>query len=262
MSPLESLLNEAVWVWGFDELYTVTGDIDVAFSIVTTVSVLLMSVYVVKKTRNFVYLAFFLNPSFINLVAEQIRSGLASGLFFTAVWTRNIWIKAALLILPGLIHTSFILLSAFYVAFQVLKRVGPINFTIAKPFITLALITITAILLTLVRDVLLATIGDERAFDVLSYQSRVLLSLGYLSFSASYLLVSRDKSVTFESAFYLFNVVMALVSALVGFYGARFVAYGIPALAVMAAAIPAERRVLFFIQYAVFSIMYFFYWFV
>jgi hypothetical protein len=260
MSPIEAFLNEASWVWIFEELYRQTGNIDVAFTVVTSTAVLLTSFYVLKKTRGFVHLIFFMNPGFINLVAEQLRSGLASGLFYTALWIRNYWIKGALLLLASSIHTSFVLLSVFYIGFHVFRRMGPMDLTIFKPYTTMAIVITASIVLTLFRDVLLASIGDERAYFVVDYQSGILLSLGFLSFSATHMAFTKEKVVTFESAFYLFNVVMAMVSAIVGVYGGRFVAVALPALAVMASQLPLERRVPFFIQYVAFSVGYFFYW--
>lgn len=260
LSPIEFFLNEAAWVWGFYYLYEYIGDIDLAFALVTVTSVFLLSLYVSRRTGSLLPLLFFINPGFIDMVVSQIRSGFAAGLFFTAVQVRSIWIKVILIVLAASVHTSFILLGVFYAAFYLIKRMGPFDVTIVKPYVVMAVLVIASIGITVFRDVLLASVGDERAFEVLSYQSRVFLSLGFVSFSASYILLSKDKSVTFESGFYLFNVVMASTSALIGVYGSRFVAYGIPVLAVMSADLPIERRLPFYLQYAVFSALYFFYW--
>jgi hypothetical protein len=260
LSPIEFFLNEAAWVWGFDYLYGYVEDIDLAFLIVTVSSVFLLSLYVIRRTGSFLPLLFFINPGFVDMVVGQIRSGFAAGLFFTALQVRIKWIKILLIVLASSIHTSFMLLGVFYGAFYFLRRMGPFDITVVKPYVTVALITIAAIVIIVFRDVLLASVGDERAFEVLSYQSRVFLSIGFVSFSISYILLSEEKSVTFESGFYLFNVVMALTSALIGVYGSRFVAYGIPVLAVMAADLPPKRRWPFYLQYVSFSALYFFYW--
>jgi hypothetical protein len=260
LSPVEFFLNEATWIWGFDALYDYLGDIDTAFVAVTAAVVFLLSLYVVKRTGSFLTLLLFINPGFIDMAVGQIRSGLAAGLFFTAIWIQNRWIKIALIVLAASVHTSFILLGIFYLAFHLFSRVGPFDLTVTKPYLVMALIAAAAIVITVFREVVLASVGDERAFEVLSYQSRVFLSFGFLSFSISFLVLSKDKSVTFEAGFYLFTVVMALISALVGVYGSRFVSYGIPALAVMAAQLPPERRFPIYLQYAAFSALYFYYW--
>jgi hypothetical protein len=260
LSIIEFFLAEATWVRGFDALYEYLNDIDLAFATVTATSVFLLSAYVIRRTGSVVPLIFFMNPGFIDMVVGQIRSGLAAGLFFTAVNIRSLWIKVALILLASSLHTSFLLLGLFYLGFYLLKRVGPLDLTIVRPYAVMALLAVAAVVVTLFRDVLLASVGDSRGFDVLTYQSRVFLTLGFLSFSLSYALLSRDKSLTFEAAFYLFNMVMALAGAIIGVYGSRFVAYGIPVLAVMAASLPVERRVPFYLQYAVFSALYFTYW--
>lgn len=260
-TPIDFVLSEGVWVWLFDALYYYVGDIDTAFLVVSAASVFLMSVFVLSRTSSAWYLLFFINPAFINLTIEQIRSGIASGIFWTAVTIENRPIKIALMLLAGSIHTVFFLFAAFYAVYHVSRQTKIVDAILRKPTISFLILTIVAIIATIFRDSILAAFGDQRAYQFLEYTSGILLAIAWVSFAATYLLFRREDRFSFESALFSFNTVTALLSAVIGVYGSRFAAVAIPALAVMASRIPPGYRFLFGVQYALFSLLYFFFWF-
>jgi len=261
MSAPEFILREGLWARGFDALYGFVGDIEMSFTIVSAVAILLMSVFVVRQTGSPWYLGFFLNPAFIELTLAQLRSGLAGGLFWLAIVVRSWLAKAGLLLLACSVHTSFFLFSAFYLAFEIGRRMHVMETLFRRPALMAFAIAGTALLVTLLRQTLLLALEDERAYLVLDYTSGILLAAAWGSFFITYLASTREKEAQFETGFFVFNASMALFSALMGLYGSRFAAIVVPALAVMAARIPPAYRFVFVAQYAAFTAAYFYFWF-
>ena len=94
LDPIRFVLSEGVWVYLFDDLYNRTGNIDVSFNIISFICVMLCSAYIISKTKSAIYTIFLINPAFVNLGLEQIRSGLGAGLFFISLTVKNRILKS------------------------------------------------------------------------------------------------------------------------------------------------------------------------
>ncbi|MDQ8757228.1 hypothetical protein RCO27_13430 [Sphingosinicella sp. LHD-64] len=258
--PIDFVLNEGLWVYLFDFMYALIGDIDDTFTFVSIVIVFLTSLYVVLRAQAPWYLLFFFNPAFIEIALGQIRSGLAAGLFWTAVNVKGLPFKLALLLAASAIHTSFVLFSLIYLVFHFLRDTRSADAALSNSALTVLVISALALVPTVFREAALSTIGDQRAYQFLEYSSGIFLAIGWASFFVTYLLLRSDRRISFEGFFYGFGAAAALFSAIVGVYGARLVSIAIPALAVMCFQIDPRYRVLFIGQFIGFSGLYFVYW--
>lgn len=260
LSWIKFLLSEGLWVYGFDALWAHIGNIDKSFTIVSFASIFLISLYVFQQTRSFLALLFALNPAFVNLVIEQLRSGLAAGIFFCATMIKNRAAQAALFVAAISIHTSFLLFASLYYIYEILRFANIRSFLGRRLLISLAMLFAVSFAISYFRDFALSSIGDNRAYVVEDSTSGILLSVAWSLFIINYIVNRAD--VNFEWGIYFFsiNVFMMASSIMMGNYGSRFVAIGIPALAVMSKHILPERRIFFFLHYFAFSGFYFVVW--
>jgi hypothetical protein len=194
------------------------------------------------------------------MVIGQIRSGLAAGIFWSGLCVKNRAIKSALLLLACSIHTAFILLTIFYFLFHTLRNFEFAKSLLREPKVMVALLIVLAILTTVFRETALASIGDERAYQLLEYTSGIVLSLGWASFVVTYLMLEKRRELSFDIGIYAFSTAMALMSAIVGVYGARFISVVVPALAVMVSEVPPRYRILMVAHYVAFTLIYFNFW--
>ncbi|WP_294308017.1 EpsG family protein [uncultured Sphingomonas sp.] len=255
------ILSEGVWMYGFDELWKRTGDIDKSFFIISCVSTFLLIYYIYFRTKFIGAMIFIANPAFVHITIEQIRSGLAAGIYYFAITNRNWYIKSALLILSLSIHTSFVFFVLFYIGYELSKRFGILRLINKRFFISLAAVFVFAFLVSYLRDGVLTAVGDERGFIQDDQSSGVLLGVGWTLFLVSFFYL-RDRECDLEFDFYFFslNVFMFISSIVIGSYGSRFVAIGIPALAAMNRYIKKEWNYIFCAHYFVFSMVYFYIW--
>lgn len=260
LSPIEFALAEGLWIRGFDQLYNAVGNIDTAFTIVSTVTVLLISSFIVARTQSPYYLIFLLNPAFVELALAQIRSGLASGIFWIAVSIKNTPVKIGMLIACCLIHTAFFLYSFLYILYMLINKTEIFGRLRHRPWISVVGLVTLALIITSIRGAVLAFFGDDRAYAFLDYSSGIMLSLAWFSFVLTYILFRQESRISFEALFYIFSSAMYLFSAMNGVYGSRFISIAIPAMAIMCSQLSSQYRPLYTAQFAAFSGAYFFYW--
>jgi hypothetical protein len=260
-SLADFLLAEGVWVYLFDLLYSYVGNIDTVFSVISFVSILLMSIYVIGRTGNPLYLIFFTNPAYLDFAIGQIRSGFAAGIFWLAVYIQNRWLKVALVILAASIHTAFFVFGAFYLAFALLRRTRIVDRLLSKPLLSILVMIALGLVVTAARNGILMALNDVRGYFRLEFTSGLSLALAWGSFAFTYAAWQNRGKVGFEASFYAFCASMAFFSAIIGVYGSRFSSVALPGLAVMCSQLPPRYRTFFLIQYALFTIVYFFYWF-
>lgn len=260
-APIDFLLAEGVWVYLFDFVYSYVGDIDTVFTIVSAVSIVLMSIYVIGRAGSPFYLIFFMNPAYIDLAIGQIRSGFAAGLFWLAVYVKNWPLKLALLVFAASIHTAFFVFGAFYIGFELLRRTAIVDRMLTRPLVMTVLLIGLGLVVTAARNGILIALGDVRGYMRLEFTSGVFLSLAWISFSFTYLAWQNRAKFSYESSFYAFCSSMALFSAVIGVYGSRFSSVALPAMAVMCSHLPPRYRIFFILQYALFTVVYFVYWF-
>lgn len=259
-SFIDFLLAEGVWVYLFDFIYTLVGDIDTVFLIVSLASIALMSFYVLGRTGSPLYLVFFMNPAFIDLGIGQIRSGFAAGIFWIAVYVKNLPLKLVLLAFAASIHTAFFVFGLFYIGFALFRRSVIVDRLLGRPVLTTSLIIGLALIVTVARSDILAALGDLRGYLFLEFSSGVFLSLAWISFAFTYIAWKDRPRMEFDGSFYAFCGSMAFFSAMIGIYGSRFSSVALPALAIMCSHLPPRYRVMFVIQYALFTGVYFAYW--
>ncbi|QYU68617.1 EpsG family protein [Leptolyngbya sp. 15MV] len=255
------ILSEGVWVYGFDALWRWTGDIDNSFFIVSAVSLFLTIYYIYFRTKSVIAVLFIINPAFINLVVEQLRSGLGTGLFFVGLLVKSRMLQAAIFLLALSVHSAFFLFVAFYYAVEFSERFNITKLFNTRPVLLLVLFFVLATVIAYFRDFALAAVGDTRAFIVEDQTSGVFLAVGWLLFLVSYsLLRPRGRAFNFDLYFFTLNIFMFIASIFMGSYGARFVAIAIPALAVMSSHLEGRERTLFYVHYFLFSAVYFTFW--
>ena len=257
---LSFLLTEGVWVYGFDALWNAVGDMELSFLIVTALATFLILLYIISQTQSLAPALFILNPAFIHLVAEQLRSGLAVGIFLMGVKSHSQIIRLALFILSSTIHTSFILFFGLFYLYYFSSRLNLLKWLTDRYLLFFIILLTISILLTYFRETALAAIGDERAFIIEDQTSGILLGIAWFSFIVSYFVLRRKIAFDFNFYFFVINVFMFISSIFVGVYGARFVAVAIPALAVMSRDLDPGRRPFFYAHYALFSFVYFLFW--
>lgn len=257
---LDLLLSEAGWVYGFDYLWQQTGNIFVAFAIVSATAVVLLVFYIYSRTRSLIACLFVFNPAFVHLTVEQLRSGLASGLFYVAVTLRSELIRAGLFVAAISLHTSFLLFTAFYYAFRVAQRQGLIARLNGNYFLSMIALFVAAAVISFFRDAVLEGIGDERAYIDIDQTSGILLALGWGTFLLSYFFLRKDRQAPFELYFFALNVFLLVSSIFTQSYGSRFVAIGVPALAALSVHMTSRARTLFYLHYFAFSLVYFWIW--
>ena len=260
MSPLRFFLGEGLWVRFFDWLYGTVGDIDLAFTIVSVVALFLIALFIVARTRSIWYLFFLFNPALVELVLSQIRSGLACGLFWAATLLPKRAMRVVALAAAAAIHTSFILFGALFIAYDLLHERDWVKRLSRNAVVLCALLLVAALLMTVLRGSALAVLGDQRAFQVLDYTSGVMLAFAWITFAVTFVLFRSSAPVEFEATFYILASALAFWSAAFDLYGSRFSAVGMPALAVMASQLAPQYRLLFVLQFSLFSAIYFFYW--
>jgi hypothetical protein len=258
---IKFILAEGLWTYGFDALWRWTGDMSLSFLIVTAVATFLIVYYIYVKTQSIIASLFILNPAFVNLVVEQIRSGLATGIFLFATLIRFRIVQALMFVCSISIHTSFILFVGFYYAFSIARAM---RVTIAinnRVAITIVLMFFLAFTISYFRDFALSAFGDNRAFIQDDQTSGILLGVAWILFIVTfYMFRSVEEEYSFDMYFFLLNVFMFISSTIMGVYGARFVAIGIPSLAAMSRHVSAERRPIFYAHYFLFSVFYFIVW--
>lgn len=258
---LSFVISEGAWVNGFDWLWRQTGNIDTSFFLVTAISLFLIVRYIYLRTQSIIACLFIFNPAFINLVVEQLRSGLASALFLSGVMVRSRVLKAILFLLSLSIHTAFILFVVFYYLIAFSERFNVMKLFNKRPVILLTGFAAFAALVTYLRDFALSSVGDERAYIVEDQTSGVYLAVGWLMFLGTYgFLRDREKSFAFDVYFFTLNIFMFIASIYFGSYGARFVAIAIPSLAAMSGHLEPRLRLWFFAHYFLFSAVYFAFW--
>lgn len=255
------ILAEGVWMYGFDYLWKFVGDIETSFFIVSCCSIFLISFYIYYRTNSILAIIFLLNPAFVHIAIEQIRSGLAAGLYYIAILSRQWYIKVPLLAISLSIHTSFVFFTIFYIAYEVSIKFNIVKFFSRKLFYSVILLFIFSFVVSYLRDSVLSAVGDDRGFVQEDQSSGILLGIGWLLFLVTFF-VLRDKAKELEFDFYFFtlNVFMFISSVFIGSYGSRFVAIGVPALASMNRYIKPEWRYVFHAHYFLFSAVYFYVW--
>ncbi|NVD44399.1 EpsG family protein [Qipengyuania atrilutea] len=257
---LRFFLSEGTWVYGFDALWRELGDIETSFLVVSFASLLLISTYVLRQSRSAAPLIFFINPAFIHLIVEQLRSGLACGLFFTAVQAKSHYAKIPLFLLAASIHTSFLLFLSLYYLYLFTKKTRIIVWLTERYAVFFMVLFALALTLAFFRDAALSAIDDNRAFILEDQTSGILLGIAWSTFIVSYMILRNNKQFDFNFYFFVLNIMMFIASIFAGEYGARFVSVAIPALAVLSQDVPKERRHLFYFQYVLFSTIYFVIW--
>lgn len=258
---LHFILAEGNWIYGFDALWRYVGNMDESFFIVTAAATFLIALYIYEKTRSYAALLFVLNPAFVNLVVEQLRSGIATGLFFVGTLIRRPYLQIPFFFLALSIHTSFIFFVAFYYMFKVGERFGIRKFFDRRLSIGLLAVFAFAFVVSYFRDTALSSLDDSRAFIQEDQTSGMLLAFAWSLFLINfYINRKKEEEYSFDFYFFAMNVFMLVSSIITGAYGARFVAIGIPALAVMSKYIRPDRRILFYGHYFLFSMFYFFLW--
>nr|WP_166177833.1 hypothetical protein [Altererythrobacter segetis] len=261
LSPLDFFVSEGVWVRGFDALTSYVGNIDSAFDIVSFISVALIAWYVIAETRSPLYLPLLVNPGFVNLVEEQIRSGLATGIFLLAVRARSpVWCVLLALVAASL-HTAFFLFGGVLIFYRLARNLPSYRAIMQRPFVGGATVLIAAAAITWLRTVLLSALGDERAFTVEEYNSGVLLSLAWVLFGAWFALQVRGALFAFEALLLLFCSTLAFISAIQGVYGARFFVIAATTFPVLVSRASPLIRWPTIAAYAVFATVWFILWF-
>lgn len=257
---LHFMLAEGLWVYGFDALWRWTGNIDVSFYIVSCFATFLIAHYIYISTRSYIATLFIFNPAFVNLVIEQLRSGLAAAIFFTAIRIKRPLIQVPLFVAALSIHTSFLLFVSIYYIYR-LAEWSKIKRWLDKRFLLAMAITFAlAFVVSYFRDFALSSLGDGRAFVQDDQTSGILLGIGWALFLVTFYLVRSDEEAGFDLYFFALNVFMFAASIFMGTYGSRFVAIGVPALAVMSRYAKPNRRILFYTHYFLFSGLYFWIW--
>lgn len=254
------ILSEGLWVYGFDALWRWTGNVDHSFFIVTALATFLIVYYVFYKTQSLFAALFICNPAYVNLVVEQLRSGLATGLFLIATLIKNPLIQAPLFVCAISIHTSFTLFVLFYYMYVAVSRFGIRKLLDDRLWLGFVALLLLAFLIAYLRDFALSAFGDSRAFIQDDQTSGILLGVAWALFLASFYVFRKHEEYGFDLYFFMLNVFMFLSSTYMGVYGARFVAIGIPSLAAMTVHLRADRRYLFYAHYFTFSAFYFLVW--
>lgn len=182
------------------EIYPVRGRLDVRLRralenngrhrqelfIISCVSTFLLIYYIYFRTKFIGAMIFIANPAFVHITIEQIRSGLAAGIYYFAITNRNWYIKSALLILSLSIHTSFVFFVLFYIGYELSKRFGILQLINKRFFISLAAVFVFAFLVSYLRDGVLTAVGDERGYIQDDQSSGVLLGVGWTLFLVSF----------------------------------------------------------------------------
>lgn len=258
---VDFILSEGAWVYGFDALWSLIGNIEKTFLAVSAFSILLIVYYIYSKSRSIVATLFIFNPAFINLAIEQLRSGLATAIFLTATQIKSRYIQGFLFVLALSIHTSFLLFAAFYYMISLADSTKISRYFDSRPVrMTLALMAV-AFLIAYFRDFALTSIGDDRAFITTDQTSGYFLAVAWALFIVTFnFLRPAGSGMNFDIYFFYLNVFMFVASIMMGSYGARFVAIAIPSLAVMSSQLEGNGRKLFLAHYFLFSAVYFAFW--
>nr|WP_246617024.1 EpsG family protein [Sphingomonas yunnanensis] len=254
------ILSEGLWVYGFDALWRWTGNVDRSFFIVTALATFLIVYYIFYRTQSLIAALFVCNPAYVNSVVEQLRSGLATGIFLNATLIRNPVIQVPLFVCAIGIHTSFLLFVLFYYAYVAVTRVGIRKLLDERLWLGIVAVLLLAFIIAYVRDFALTAVGDSRAFIQEDQTSGILLGIAWSLFIASFYLFRKQEEYSFDLYFFMLNVFMFLSSTYMGVYGARFVAIGIPSLAALTVHLRSDRRYLFYVHYFTFSAFYFLVW--
>jgi hypothetical protein len=254
------IISEGLWVYGFDALWRWTGNIDASFFIVTALATFLIAYYIMYKTRSLLAALFICNPAYVNLVVEQLRSGLATGIFLVATLVKSPLIQAPLFVCAISIHTSFALFVMFYYLYVIVTRFGLKRFFENRLWLGIIALLVLAFVIAYLRDFALSAFGDSRAFIQDDQTSGILLGVAWTLFIASFYVFRAREEYGFDLYFFMLNVFMFVASTYMGVYGARFVAIGIPSLAAMSIHVRADRRYLFYAHYFMFSGFYFIVW--
>jgi hypothetical protein len=257
---IQFILAEGPWVYGFDALWRMTGNIDTSFYIISCVATFLIVLYIYMRTQSYIAVIFIANPAFVHLVIEQIRSGLATGLFLIATLIKRRWLQAPLLLAALSIHTSFVFFVVFYYAYTLLSKIEIKKFLDKNFVISMIGVFVFAFVISYFRDSALSAFGDGRAFVQDDQTSGILLGLGWFLFIVSFYLLRKREEYSLDLYFFSLNVFMFISSILMGTYGSRFVAIGIPALAAMSRHVRDRQRPIFYAHYFLFSAFYFIVW--
>ena len=254
------ILAEGLWTYAFDALWRWTGSMDSSFFIVTAVATFLIVYYIFYKTQSYIAALFIFNPAYVNLAVEQLRSGLATGIFLVATLIRYRILQVPLFICAISIHTSFILFVMFYYMYVVAKKTGVKRFFDIRMLRAIGVMFLLAFSVSYFRDFALSSFGDNRAFIQDDQTSGIMLGVAWALFIANFYIFRNHEEYGFDVYFFILNVFMFIASTMMGVYGARFVAIGIPSLAVMSIHVRADRRYIFYAHYFLFSAFYFIVW--
>lgn len=255
------IIAEGAWIYGFDALWRYIGSIESSFFVVSATATFLIILYIFLRTRSYVAILFILNPAFINLVIEQLRSGIASGLFYIGTLIKNPYLQFPFLFAALSIHTSFIFFVAFYYAFKLIGAFRVKKFLDGNFVYGVLALFAFAYMVSYFRDAALMTLEDSRAFIQEDQTSGIMLAVGWSLFLVSFFFLREKKEeYSFDYYFFALNVFMFISSIITGSYGARFVAIGIPALAVISQHVRPDRRLFFYLHYFLFSAVYFLLW--
>ena len=254
------MLAEGLWVYGFDALWRWTGDIDTSFYIVSCFATFLISYHIFVRTRSYVATLFIFNPAFVNLVVEQLRSGLAAAIFFPAPRIKRPLVQVPLFVVALSIHTSFLLFVSIYYLYRLAKWSGIKRWFDRRLLLAMVMTFALAFVVSYFRDFALSSLGDGRAFVQDDQTSGALLGIGWALFLVTFYICRSSDEPGFDFYFFALNVFMFAASIVMGTYGSRFVAIGVPALAVMSRYLRPDRRLLFYTHYFLFSGLYFWIW--
>ena len=256
------MLAEGVWVYLFDFVYVYVGNIDTVFSIVSFMSILLMGIYVIGRTSNPLYLVFFINPAYLDLAIGQIRSGFAAGIFWLAVYIQNWPLKLVLLVLAASVHTAFFVFGGFYLAFELLRRTSIFDRLLARPVLSLLLLVGVGLVVTAARNGILMALNDVRGYLRLEFDLGSLPVAGVDQLCVHLRRVAGSRQARVRG---LLLCLLCVDGLLLGHNrsstDAKFSSIALPALAVMCSQLPVRYRTFFLIQYGLFTIVYFVYWF-
>ena len=235
------LLSEPAWRAVVATLHGLTGSFESALGVVTFASAGLYC-FVMLRARG-ASAIFLVSPLLIDLFVSQLRSALAGALFFSAVSSRRVSVWALVLPVSALIHTSSIVLFAFYGLALGLSQLR--RWRVEAALATTAVVSVVLPLAFVASyALLLGEIGDRRAVTETAWPGGLFVATFALYYAV--LLANLRRVVSDPALVFAFLIAgFFVVSALFEFNGLRFIAVTFPLLVRAAFRMPRiERRIL------------------
>lgn len=233
------------------------------FKIITGLSAFLFYKYLSTYLNKWWSFIILINPITIDLLSSQIRSAFAFALFLTLInfkFRSSVnWIQIIALILLPFIHTSMVVVLAFYVLSKGLSRF-PWPSARVKVLITIVFAISTAIFFVYFVPVLAEAFEDRRNFSEIVTKSFAYVSFWLLWGTVLALSVRKEVCRRWEYFFAMIICISAPLMDTMGSPGFRFVALSIPIIFVT---LPMFRNLIRNQMIALtpfYGIMLFFYW--